>query len=356
MQSLNDQSWLAVIANASDGTLRTWHIDGAGLTPEQCLPAGNTPMPLASGAGGSLFVHTRGGQRTICHFSRRPQSGYTQPPGIVPVDNDLVYIAVSPDERYLYGVSYVTNQVIVYDLHALKRGECRLVTTADGIAHAHCVALSPDGRFVYVSSLSRGCIEILRWEGATLVPSGSLFIAKDFGPRHLRIHPASGMLYAISEFQGNIAAFTIDTQSGGLALAALPERPAALSHLHTGFPRPGVTDKVQPNPAVLATLCWASEIQVSADGAFIYTAERTSGRILVWKKQDNGELTNIFWVETDPQPRSIQLTPCGTWLLSCSEKTPRITLWRINRRSGELQLHTQYNGGTGANYIEIVPW
>lgn len=353
--SVSDKVLLVVISNAIDGTLCVYCLENGTLSLYRQINAGDKVMPLALLPDGkTLIAHTRGEQKAFLYYHPDSSAAFPGLPVRTPVADNLVYIAASATSPYLYGVSYDTNQVMVYDLPALQRGEYRVVTTADDIPHAHCVAISPDERFVYVSSLSTGRIFVFRWQQQKLVAQGSTLIAADFGPRHLRLHAPSSTLYAISEFQGRIAALHLDAQTGQLTLETLSERPAALAHLQDGFARPGATAPVQPDPARLANLCWAAEIQITADARFIYTTERTSSRILLWRRDTHGQLTCTFWIATETQPRSIQLTPCGNYLVCCGEKSTTIALYRIDERSGELHVQAQSPGGQGANCIEIV--
>lgn len=351
----NNDVRLVVISNAVDGTLCSYLPGNGVLSPYRQTKSGDKVMPLALLPDGNAFIaHTRGEKKAFLYYCPTSLDDFPGQPVYTPVADNLVYLAVSAKKSFLYGVSYDTNQLIVYDLPALLCGECRVVAVANDIPHAHCVAISTDERFVYVSSLTTGHIFIFRWQQQTLVAHGSMLIAPDFGPRHLRLHASSSTLYVISEFQGRVAALHIDAQTGLLTLDSLAERPASLAHLQDGFARPGATAAVQPDPALLANLCWAAEIQVTADARFIYTTERTSSRILLWRRDERGQLACSFWTETQTQPRSIKLTPCDNYLISCGEKSTSISLYRIDKTNGELHLLAQYPGGQGANCIEIV--
>lgn len=353
--SVNDDILLVVISNAVDGTLCSYLPGKGTLSPYRQTKSGDKVMPLALLPDGNAFIaHTRGEEKALLYYCPTSLDDFPGNPVHTPVADNLVYIAVSAQKSFLYGVSYDTGQLIVYDLLALQRGESRVVAVANDIPHAHCVAMSPDERFVYVSSLTTGRIFIFRWQQQTLIASGSILIAPDFGPRHLRLHALSSTLYVISEFQGRVAALHIDAQTGLLSLDSLAERPASLAHLQDGFARPGATAAVQPDPASLANRCWAAEIQVTADARFIYTTERTSSRILLWRRDERGQLACSFWTETQTQPRSIKLTPCDGYLISSGEKSASISLYRIDKINGELHLLAQYPGGQGANCIEIV--
>jgi 6-phosphogluconolactonase len=86
-----------------------------------------------------------------------------------------------------------------------------------------------------------------------------------------------------------------------------------------------------------------SEIRVSQDGKFIYTANRdlaNRGRdsISVLSVHDEGTLQHL---QTAPAkvwiPRNINLSPSGDWLLVAGQKSHEVTSHRINKSTGKIQ-------------------
>lgn len=353
--SVQAPSFLAVISNAFDGTLYSYLIQDSSLSLCRHQTVGDKAMPMAlSPDKKTLCIHTRGEPPTFIHYSLFQQPDYLRDEGCTHIEDNLVHLIISPDGRYLYGVSYATSQLRVYNFTALKQGCVRLIQTLENIPHAHCTAISPDGQFIYVTSLSTGRVEIFRWQGQTLVAQGGIMIAPGFGPRHLCFNRQGDRLYVVSEFTGAVAAFHRCAQTGVLTCDTVSARPQALAHLKDGFPRPNATATVQPDPQLLKEICWASEIQVTPDERFVYIAERTSGQILIYHRNSEDELVCCAQTDTEKQPRSIQLTPDGQYLLSCGEKSRTVSLYRVCVLTGELTLLGKRAGGEGANCIVIT--
>lgn len=353
--SVQAPSFLAVISNATDGTLYSYLIRDNSLSLYHHESIGEKAMPMAlSPDNTSLFVHTRGEPPALIHCSLQQQPAYLRQDVPVHMADNLVHLTLSPDLRYLYGVSYATGELLAYDAAALRQGECRVLARVENIPHAHCAAVSPDGQFVYVTSLSSGRIVICQWQGETLRTQGSVLIAPDFGPRHLCLNKQGDRLYVVSEFTGALAVLQRDAQRGALTLEPVSSRPQPLVHLKDGFPRPNATAAIQPDPALLRALCWASEIQVTPDERFVYIAERTSSQILMYRRDAQEKWQCSAWTETEQQPRCIQLTPCGNYLLSCGEKSRTVSLYRRAALTGELTLLGQCAGGEGANCIVMM--
>lgn len=346
---------LALVSQSVEGVLSLYTIKNGEIYYHRRINAGDKVMPLALSAdGNALFAHTRGLKKEILYYPRKWLIVENEPLVRTVVEDNFVFLAVSPFSRFLYAVSYEAHRLVVFDLDALKRGEPLVVTTVENIPHAHSVAVSSDERFVYISSLSAGFVATLQWQCQSLVVVGRQLIAADFGPRHLRLHTPSARLYAISEFKGQIATMCVNPQTGQLALEEISSRPVALAGLQDGFPRPTATDTVQPSAALLAGRCWGSEIQIAPDECTILIAERTSSRILLWQRNASGCLICRSWIETETQPRSIQLSPCGNYLMSCGEKSSMVALYKIDHLNGKLVLVDRAPGGNGANCIEII--
>ncbi|HEL4614300.1 TPA: beta-propeller fold lactonase family protein [Klebsiella pneumoniae] len=346
---------LALVSLSVEGVLCVYTIKNGIISYKRRISAGDKVMPLASSTDGdALFAHTRGLKKEILYYPLKRLVVENSTFSRTAVEDNFVYLAVSPFSRFLYAVSYEAHRLVVFELDALKRGESLVVTTVENIPHAHCVAISPDERFVYISSLSAGFVATLQWQCQELVVVGRQLIAEDFGPRHIRLNTSSERLYAISEFQGRIATMRVNPQTGLLTLEEISSWPAALAGLKDGFPRPAATDSAQLPANLLAGLCWGSEIQITPDEGSILIAERTSSRILLWQRNSSGCLICRSWIETETQPRSIQLSPCGDYLMSCGEKSSMVALYKIDHLRGKLVLLDRAPGGYGANYIEII--
>jgi 6-phosphogluconolactonase (cycloisomerase 2 family) len=90
-------------------------------------------------------------------------------------------------------------------------------------------------------------------------------------------------------------------------------------------------------PAKFAGSNLASEIVITADGRFLYVANRLHNAVSVFAAAADGQLRGISeaWVHAD-SPRSLCLDPAGTFLYSCNQRGDSITSFHLNSASGAL--------------------
>jgi 6-phosphogluconolactonase (cycloisomerase 2 family) len=82
----------------------------------------------------------------------------------------------------------------------------------------------------------------------------------------------------------------------------------------------------------------ASEVIVSADGRFLYSANRLHDAIVSFAIAADGTLRWLgeTWVHSD-SPRTLCIDPFGEFLYSCNQKGDSITSFRIMPATGMLQ-------------------
>jgi len=347
----------ALISNAADGEISVFHLDGysGALAPVASYAAGEVVMPLALSIDQTrVFAAARGTQPALIEFSVDTANGDLAINKTTPIDYSKAYLTADRAGRYLLGASYGQNMLGVYALGA----DVPLIQVIEGIEHAHCVIVSEDSRFVYVSSL--GSDRILGFAltdnlTVPLVEIGSFALDKGFGPRHIRFSPSGRHLYVLSEFRGAVAVFDRDMQTGALVWQSESGRPDALSHLGDGFARPNFDQPNQPDPKVLAGLIWAADLQVHPSGKFVYVSERTASLLLTYRVTDDGAtLDFVGSTITERQPRGFKIDPSGNFLVACGEKSTHVVVYRINPNSGALVQVSSARGGSGANWIEFV--
>ena len=264
----------------------------------------------------------------------------------------LAYLSLDPAGRHLLGASYEGNFVSVARIHdsgrVLNASSCR---RGPG-RHAHAVLPSPDGRFVYATSL--GADRIVWWvldnEGQLSRP-GSVRCSPNSGPRHIRFSRDGAVLYVLHEFTGTITSYLRDAVTGALTQTHHASSTASELGLVPG----SVRNETAPAPS--ANAIWSAELQVTPDGRFLYATERTSSTIAVLA-QDAGvpSLTLRATVKTEEQPRGMAIDPTGSFLLVCGEVSNRISVYRINRDSGLLSWETSLRCSSGPRWIEFFPY
>lgn len=350
--------YFVYVSNANDGEIDVLHLDAnAGtLTPHARTAIAPTVMPMALAPDRRhLYAVTRGTDLHLYRYAIDARDGALTTLGRAPLDSSFAYLCADPLGRFLLGASYGEHRVCLYRTQDIENGLGAPLQTVEGIQNAHAVIVSADGRFAYASSLGSDRVFCFALEDeGRLREIGTVDLGQGFGPRHLCLSPDGNTLYVLSEFRATVAALARDAQSGELTLRHVSPRAADLAHLNDGFARPGSSDPVQPDPAVLAKLVWAADLHVSPDGRFVYASERTTSRLLTYAVQPDGSLEYAGFVDTETQPRGFRLDPSGRFAVACGEKSPHVSLYRVDARSGALTLAARCAGGHGANWVEIV--
>ena len=191
--------------------------------------------------------------------------------------------------------------------------------------HAHMIQADPSGRFVLHADLGLDQIFIWKFDdrAGVLSPNDppAISLPPGDGPRHFAFHPNGRWFYSLQEEGSNIVLFDYDSAKGRLA----PRQ--TLSSLPPGFAGSNFT----------------SEIMVSADGKFVYAANRLHDSIAIFSVGENGTLTFIAeeWTRGD-YPRSFNVEPGGNFLYCCNQRGDTIAAFRVDRKSGGLAFTGHY--------------
>jgi 6-phosphogluconolactonase len=353
-------SCFVYVSNANDADISVFHLDirSGQLKLHSRRAAGEAVMPMAVTTDQALlYAAARSSNRKIIVYTIDRETGDLSLRSEAPIETSLANLSVSRSGRYLFGASYGEHQVSLYRAERVADADGTPLQVFDGIENAHAVLASPDGRFVYASSLGSDrvlCYELLCDGDGKLVPIGEATLERGFGPRHMRLSPDGNTLYVLSEFRAVVAAFTRDSETGQLAARGASARAPVLAHLQDGWARPSSTSKVQLDPKTIASLIWAAEFRLTPDGRFAYVSERTSSRLLAYRVEADGSLEYASSVETEQQPRGFSIDPSSRFLVACGEKSSYVAAYAIDANSGALSPVSRCEGGRGANWVEIV--
>jgi 6-phosphogluconolactonase (cycloisomerase 2 family) len=191
--------------------------------------------------------------------------------------------------------------------------------------HAHMVQADPSGQFVLSTDLAMDRIFVWKFDTrtGTLSPNepASVSLPPGDGPRHFAFHPNGRWFYSLQEESSTIALFDYDATSGRFTARQ------TMSNLPKGF----------------AGTNFTSEISISPDGKFVYSANRLHDSISIFAIGKDGALKFVGaeWTRGD-YPRSFGIDPTGNFLFSCNQRSDAITTFRINLKSGGLTFTGQY--------------
>ncbi|WP_196221828.1 lactonase family protein [Sphingobium sp. CAP-1] len=190
--------------------------------------------------------------------------------------------------------------------------------------HAHSVMVDPSGRFLIAADLGADRLFVYPFDGKrhAILPDqpgqDRHFIAQPgSGPRHIAFHPRGHFLYLINELTAQVQAFSWDATVGRLAL---------VQTISTNAP-----DHQGDSSA--------SEILVSRDGRFLYAGNRGENSLLVYAiDRKRGTLSPVQRVASGGNvPWGFAFDPSGHWLLVANEKSDRVNIFAVDRRTGRLR-------------------
>lgn len=185
-------------------------------------------------------------------------------------------------------------------------------------SRVHSAFFSPDEKFLLVQDLGLDLIRTysIDREAGRLLPHGDTHAAKGAGPRHLAFHPSGKFAFVINELNSTIASYRYDAEVGSLSeIQVVPTLPS---------------DYAGENGC--------SEIAVSADGRFVYGANRGHDSIVVYAFDEASEnLSLVEHVSTEGgHPRHFALTPSGDHLLTANRDANNIVVFKVDKASGRL--------------------
>lgn len=179
--------------------------------------------------------------------------------------------------------------------------------------HPHQMEADPSNGWVLGSDAGQDRIYVWKLTvGATppLTPAATPFVKTPpgDGPRHFAFHPNGVWVYSLQEEASTIILWRFDPATGALLADQM------ISSLPRGFVGTNFT----------------SEIRVSADGLFVYAANRLNDTIGVFQVQADGRLTRISHTSTKGDyPRIFVIDPSGRFMVVGNQAADHMTTLRI---------------------------
>jgi 6-phosphogluconolactonase len=183
---------------------------------------------------------------------------------------------------------------------------------------AHGVVFSRDSRFAYVAELGLDRVYSYRLAtaGRTMTPFDPPYVSLKggSGPRRLQLHPNGKFLYVNHETDSAVSVFEVN----GGSLKAIQ----SLSTLPPDYKGNNTT----------------AEIQIDAEGRFLYVTNRGHDSIAVYSVDPaNGTLTMTGNVPSlGRTPRNITIDPTNEYLISANQGGDNVVVFRIDHRTGHL--------------------
>ncbi len=188
--------------------------------------------------------------------------------------------------------------------------------------HAHAIEFDTSGQFVFVPDLGLDKVLIYRLDqlSGKLTPGDPPWIstAGGAGPRQLVMHPNNVHAYLINEINSTMTAYRFDSAHGTFAeLQTVSTLPDAYQDHST-----------------------CAEVQITADGRFLYGSNRGHDSIAIFSISDDGVLKLVGHESCRGcVPRNFEIDRRGEYLIAANQDTNNLIVFKINPANGDL-IHT----------------
>jgi 6-phosphogluconolactonase len=213
-----------------------------------------------------------------------------------PLPDSMPYVSTDRIGRYLFTASYGGDKVAVSPIGENGLVEAEAIQVLPTGRNAHSILPDRSNKFVYAATL--GANQVLQFifdsktgkltanEPAAISPEAG------HGPRHMAFSPDNQYLYVLNELSGYVTQYAIDSGKGTLTLVDSISSVPAEAGLVWGAPQ---DDK----PKV-----WVADIQITPNGKFLYSSERTTNKIALFTvAPETGKLAYVTNYATEEQPR-----------------------------------------------------
>lgn len=337
---------LALVANAGDGTISTFRLEGGRL--ERLAVTNGVPgcsTFAVDTVRGLVYAGVKGAPAGILTLSLDRDSGRLTPEARLDLpDGGMNYLALARGGAGLLGASYGGGYGISCPIAGSVVGA---PVSRIEFPNLHSVLPSADGRFAYFASLGADLVaQYTLAEDLRLKPLDPETVAAPAGsgPRHLVLNEAQDAVYVLTEFSGEVLHYVRDTTTGELTL-----RGSAIAY----DTAKGLGHSVFGADPLANHYIWGADLHFGADGSRLWSSERTESTLGAVGVADDGSVSapQRFTV-TETQPRGFAVSPDGAYLVAAGERSTTVSLYAV--RDDELEILQRAETGQGANWVRFV--
>lgn len=188
-----------------------------------------------------------------------------------------------------------------------------------GGPHAHCAMVSPDSRFALVADLGLDQVLVYRLNAARALLQPS-------DPPFAKVRAGAGPRHLVFHPNGRLV-YLINEIGSTITSFSYDAAAGALHELQT----------VSTLPADFRGTNNTAEIAIHPSGKFLYGSNRGHDSIAVFAVDAGGKLDPIQSVSTQGKtPRNFAIDPTGAYLLAANQNSDSVVVFRIDPLSGKL--------------------
>ena len=320
----------------------------------------------------------------IFAFRFNPQTAQLGPLGVVGEADNPGFLAIHPNQRYLYAVNETGNQVAqnggAISAFAIdsKTGKLKLLNKVPSHgAHPCYLTVDKTGKYVVVANYFGGTVESFPvrengqlGEAVSVVKHSGSSVNKERQeaphPHGVRLSPDNGLAVAADLGIDKLMVYRFGSKDGSLTSSNPPfaELPPGSGPRHLAFSPNGkfvyVVNELKssvsafscdPAAGTLRLLHTIStlpkdfknensgaEIEVSPLGKALYVSNRGHDSIAVFSiDATKGTLTPVEHVSTQGKtPRNFAIDPSGSFLIATNQDSQNLVLFRIDNKTARL--------------------
>jgi 6-phosphogluconolactonase len=330
---------IVYVSNADSGDISVLHLnaDSGALTLRQSFATGGKVMPLAiSPDRRFLYASLRDEPARVLSCSIDPGSGRLQRRHDAPLPASACFIAVDRSGRWLMSASYGGHRIGVNPIDGEGRAQPPLQSLSTE-PNAHCFRTDRSNRFAYAACLGGDSVMQMRFDPTNGHVTPNA-IARFVG------RPGAGPRHLEFHPDGHIA-YLLNELDASIDTLALDEATGQLSALHS----------VTLLPPEFHGEPWGADLHIAPAGRNLYACERRSSTLSVFDvDRQSGELHLIERLPTETQPRGFNIDPSGRHLVVAGQVSNRVTAYDIDGMSGKLRAAHSLAVGNNPNWVEIV--
>jgi 6-phosphogluconolactonase len=288
-----------------------------------------------------------------------PATGALTQKASAPLPDSMPYVSTDRTGRFLFTASYGGDKVAVSPISENGLVEAEAIQVIPTGRNAHSILPDRGNKFVYAATLGANQVLQFVFDSKTgkLTPNEPAAVSPEsgHGPRHMAFSPDNKYLYVLNELSGHVTQYAIDAGKGTLTLVDSISSVPAEAGLVWGVPQAPVGSTTASTPKDDRPKVWAADIQITPNGKFLYSTERTTNKVALFTvAPGTGKLAYVANYATEAQPRGIRIDPTGQYLVASGEKSDRLSVYKIDQSTGKLGEPSRYPTGNGANWVEIV--
>src|SRR5215468_4032712 len=273
------------VSNAQDGNIDGYVMDivtGA-LTPLGKTEAAKLVMPMTlSPDKKHLYAVVRSQPTRVLTYAIDPASGALSQKASAPLPDSMPYVSTDHTGRFLFTASYGGDKIAVSPIGENGLVEAEAIQVIPTGRNAHSIVPDRSNKYVYAATLGANKVLQFTFDSKTgkLTANDPASVSPEagHGPRHLAFSPDNKNLYVLNELSGHVTQYAIDAGKGTLTVVDSISSVPPEAGLAWGAPPAPVG--ATPAPAAAAPKdekpkVWVADIQITPNGKFLYTTERT---------------------------------------------------------------------------------